>query len=620
MLSSTQLSGLNGEIGNLRVAVAAVENVRPRVGDRPAADIDLQRMAAWAMNYLIRTPRPTLNYQPIFQGNLLACPPAPDGDDPVVECDTDARMEWEWYYMRDISGRTDGRDVEAAFHLRMRSFIGADGRVWAHPGCYFELDNTAVYGEADRIVHVWGAVKILKGLAEDHKRTGSPASRELGRKVMRALKGLSAFDARGRGWFPYGMGPLRADGSPAAPGHGWNRPPAPIVESLVTYYEATGEQEALDFAIAHAEGLVENLQPGGIRFEEDGSWIGHGHTPMHAVWGVAHLGQVTGETRYLDFARRALDYAISRAPGTGWFPAVLPSFDCEETCFLSDIISVAAIIAERHPEYYDYIERYMRNYISNEVFILTPAFEEYYRRLHAGKDRTQVESGLKTLARFQGGMTRAGLNDMENILLGGSTGFWMFGCCAPEGIRTIHTTWDATICRLPPSGSQPGGVYVNMPFRRASPWGEVMSFMPDAGRVTVVASAQDSYCLRPPHWAAPEDVRAFVGGQPVTVHWAGNYVCFERVTPGDELTITYPLIAFSHSSNTGLLACQPPGEIYPVVGLSKAEAAEYSRRIPEVSVRYEWLGNMVVSVDPPPQRTPLFTGKPRTLPPPPEEW
>ena len=57
----------------------AAQAVEPLVYQRPAADIDLKRMAAWAMNYLIRTPRPRLNYQPIFQGNMLACPPAPEG-------------------------------------------------------------------------------------------------------------------------------------------------------------------------------------------------------------------------------------------------------------------------------------------------------------------------------------------------------------------------------------------------------------------------------------------------------------------------------------------------------------------------------------------------------------
>ena len=116
----------------------------------------------------------------------------------------------------------------------------------------------------------------------------------------------------------------------------------------------------------------------------------------------------------------------------------------------------------------------------------------------------------------------------------------MFGCCAPEGMRAIYTAWTETIGRLPASPLGPAGVYVNMSLSRASPWGEVVSFMPDAGRLTVKAAARDAFFLRPPHWAPHDRVRAFVGTKPVAVRWSGDYVRFDA-SPGDELTITYPL-------------------------------------------------------------------------------
>ena len=78
------------------------------------------------------------------------------------------------------------------------------------------------------------------------------------------------------------------------------------------------------------------------------------------------------------------------------------------------------------------------------------------------------------------------------------------------------------------------------------------------------------------------------------VVWSGSYVRFDGVRPGDELTIVYPLLRFSHE----------------VQGL-------WSGR-PQLRLKFEWLGNMVTSVDPPATKTPLFSGKPRLLPPPPE--
>jgi hypothetical protein len=61
--------------------------------------------------------------------------------------------------------------------------------------------------------------------------------------------------------------------------------------------------------------------------------------------------------------------------------------------------------------------------------------------------------------------------------------------------------------------------------------------------------------------------------------------------PGQELTITYPLISFSHE----------------VTGLRQVSA-------PDPKMKFEWLGNMVVSSDPTATKTPLFLGKPRGLP------
>ena len=137
------------------------------------------------------------------------------------------------------------------------------------------------------------------------------------------------------------------------------------------------------------------------------------------------------------------------------------------------MISIATLIGRSgHPEYFDYAERYLRNYISNLQFIVTPEFEAYYRRLHADKGERAVADGLEALRRFQGGIIGgSGLNDFENELLGRVSGFEMFGCCAPEGMRAIHTAWTETIGHRPESKLGPAGVYVDLGLSRALPLG-----------------------------------------------------------------------------------------------------------------------------------------------------
>jgi hypothetical protein len=412
---------------------------------------------------------------------------------------------------------------------------------------------------------------------------------------MLALEKVATWDDQGRCWLKCGMGALRADGSTVP--NGWNAQPAPLVEPLVTYYLATHDPEGLKFARAYAEGMIGNCQPDGIRFHPDGSVTSgiasppHSHATMHAVWGVAHLGVVTGNPRYINFARGVWDWMLKRGTGTGWFPA--GPDNCNETCCISDMMSIAGLIGRAgYPDYYDCLERYLRNPISNLQFVMTPDFETYYRECNASSSPEAVAAGLATLRKFQGGIIGgSGLNDYENKLLGGAAGFEMFGCCAPEGMRAIYTTWTSTIDRLPKSPAGPAGVYVNLSFTRPSKWGQVVSFMPESGRLTVKAAVRDTFFLRPPGWAPKDAVRAFVGEQPVPVIWSGSYVSF-RARKGDELTITYPLLRFTHE----------------VRGLWSGPARD-------LRMTFEWLGNMVVSASPPGGHTPLFTGKPRVLPP-----
>lgn len=398
MNNPIHIQGLTGTVSDVRVAVPAVSRIELLSDTAIPKDIDLKRMAEWAMNYLIRTPRPQYDYEPVFQCHPLRCPPTPDGQDVVVPCDTDVRMEWEWYFMRDIAGTEAGRQVEECFHARMRKYIDQDGIVWSHVGCYNESLIDTQYGDQDKIIHIWGATKILKSLSEETLRSGSAPSRELAGKVMRALKRLARWDSQGRCWFAAGMGALQADGTPLP--NGWNAHPAPILEPLVTYWRATRDREGLDFAIAYAEGILAAVQPGGILIHEDGAFDGHSHATMHTLWGLADLGLEIGEERYVEVARKAWNFMLSRGTGTGWFPA--GPDNCNETCCVSDMISTAVAIAQfGHPQYFDYAERFFRNYISNLQFILTPEFTTYYRRLHAGQEPALVEKGLEELSKFQ---------------------------------------------------------------------------------------------------------------------------------------------------------------------------------------------------------------------------
>jgi hypothetical protein len=242
------------------------------------------------------------------------------------------------------------------------------------------------------------------------------------------------------------------------------------------------------------------------------------------------------------------------------------------------MISVAALIARSgHPEYFDFAERYFRNYISSLQFIVTPEFESYYRARNKGASDAQLQRGLEVLRKFQGGIIGgSGLNDFENELLGGASGFEMFGCCAPEGMRAIHTAWINTVDRYEESPLGPAGVYVNSSLSRDSKWGRVVSFLPEQGRLTVKAAVKDTFFVRPPHWAPRESVRVFVGTERIAAVWSGAYLRLDA-QPGDELTITYPLIEFTHEV-AGLWPAAAPKLHIAFNGLAIRSSAQLPHR------------------------------------------
>jgi len=585
-----QVLGLTGTVSNVTILPA------PAPETAAVPDIDLTRMAGWAMNYLARTPRKEFGYEPVFQCHPLLCPPTPAGHDSIVSCDTDARMDWEWYYMRDITGSTQAADIEEAFHSRLRNYIAPDGKVYSDPGAFNEALPNYRYRPADKIIHIWGATKILMSLSLQYQRHHDEASKQLAHKVMLALKNLAVWNAAGdQCYFKCGMGGLRPDGSPMP--NGWNPQPAPIVEPLVMYYLATGDNDGLAFARAYAEGMIHHAQPDGIAFQPDGSvvggpfGVGHSHATAHAVWGIAHLGVVTDDAKYSEFARKYFDWMLTRGTGTGWFPAGPDS--CNETCCISDMISLATLIGRAgHPEYFDFADRYFRNYIVNLQFIVTPEFAAYYHRLNQAKGDAAIEAGLVELRKFQGGVIGgSGLNDYENQLLGGVSGFEMFGCCAPEGMRAIHTVWAETIDHLNASTLGPAGVYVNLGYSRKSPFGQVDSTSDgNTARLSVHAVDKDAYFIRVPHWSPHDQVHAMANGKEISITWSGPYVRFDAQA-GDELAVAYPLVRLEQD----------------VSGIWKSAA-------PNLHITFHWLGNSVIATDPSAKATPLYTGKPRLLP------
>ncbi len=587
---SIAIKGIAGELSDISEIDPSYKNADIF---KNTDDIDLKIMAEWAQNYLINTPRKEFDYEPVFQCHPLKCPPIPKKSDVVVACDTDARMDWEWYYMREITDNDCGTLVEEAFHNRIKRYVDKDGVVWAHAGCYNETLTDAEYKESDNVIHIWGATKILKSLCLEYQKTGDTEALNLAIRIKNSLKKLAVWDDNGRCYFAAGMGALYADKTPVS--NTWNSQPAPIIEPLVTLYKMTGEQDTLDFAKAYADGVIDKIQPDGLKFNPDGSFDGHSHATMHCMWGMCELSLETDDDKYISFAEKAFLYLLSLGTGTGWVPAATYLDNCNETCCISDMITISTLLGKwGKPHYFDYAERYFRNYISNLQFIVTPEFVKYYKKLHCDKPPAEVNEGLEILKRFQGGIVGgSGLNDYENVLLGGTCGFEMFGCCSPEGMRAIYTMWSNVAVRSSDLRGFSKGVYINFSLNADTGLANIRSAMPDHGGVLIKAKVSDDYYIRIPHWADAHKASVYVNEKKQKPVTSGAYLMVAGINKDDEITVIYPLVSFTQT----------------VSGLWSKTAGR-----PDLSLTFRWVGNMVISVSPGAEHTPLFGGRARQLP------
>jgi hypothetical protein len=558
--ASFRPSGLEGEISEaVELKRSRPSTIKLLAQEPPSRDLDLAKMARSAMNYLIRNPRPQLDYEPVFQIKPLACPPAPLGHDPIVPGDTDCRMDWEFLYMRTMSGSQDGFDVEKGLRQRILKYVGKGDLAWVPPGHYMEGEvyrGGEVQGE---VASTWATAKIILSLSETFSRTGDPKAKDLARRMFLGLRQLATWD-QGRAYFEGGSGAWK-DGK-------WVKPqqPTAAVEPIVRYWEVTGDPEALDFAKALTEGFIASpeLMKGQpqAQIAKTGEFKGHMHATLHGVWGVAHLGAIAKEPRYVEWAKRVYDFASRHGLGTGWVSAALwdqPVQLLSETCATSDLVSLATWVARAgHPEYWDHAERYIRNYMRQNQFFVTPEYEAMYRERNRAQRPEEIEAGLQRMKDFEGGFIGGPApNDWVNWMaddasFGNGERLNIFGCCVPEGMRALYTAWSAAVTPLEE------GVFVNLSFNRDSPEARVVSFLPNEGRLSVKTRKAADFYLRPPSWTPREQILAFLNGKRTRPTWGGPslaYVKFPQAKAGDELSITYPLVEFIQ--NVGLWPSKP---------------------------------------------------------------
>lgn len=570
-------------------------------------DIDLTGMAEWAFEALKKNPRPHMNYECIFSMSLLKYPPypGPDEHDPITTGDTENRMDWEFGYLKDMLGDNSGDKIAAGLRNRIMSHLRDDGLCWVTNDCFSALPGV--------FANQWTTGKLLISLSNDYKRTRDKSLQPVCRKMFEGLRARADW-IDGKAYYAGGNSSWNKTGWAITDATPYN--PAMLPESIATYYEAFGDEEALDFVLAFAKGEVANEQwnnwimrdPSKLSAEQkdqmkytnsnfyiwptapqtsnlavrpDGSFDHHSHMRGHNGWGIAHIAFLTRDPELVAWSKRLLDFFLTHGTDYGWIPESQTYPRRSETCAVADVIDMAVYVAQcGYPEYWDVVERFVRNYIREAQFFVTPDYEKLYTLLHPGPDG---EKGLTSVRKLQGGFQGAmGVNDR----CFSKNSMDMMGCCFPEGMRALHTAWSNTIT----SGKD--GVWINMSFARDSKEAEVLSYLPDLGRMRVKSKVTAKYWLRPPSWVQKDSVKIYLNGKEHPLVWKDSYIYLTKVRKGDVIDLIYPMVSFIQKQT-----------------VKNAEGE------PDRHITVSWLGNTVVNLEPKGEQLPVYQQVPRPLPP-----
>ena len=80
-----------------------------------------------------------------------------------------------------------------------------------------------------------------------------------------------------------------------------------------------------------------------------------------------------------------------------------PVRELSETCATSDMVSVAFWIAQAgFPEYWDHVERALRNYLRPQQFFVTADYEALYRKVNADKSEKEKRDTIESVAAESG--------------------------------------------------------------------------------------------------------------------------------------------------------------------------------------------------------------------------
>jgi len=156
-------------------------------------------------------------------------------------------------------------------------------------------------------------------------------------------------------------------------------------------------------------------------------------------------------------------------------------------------------------------------------------------------------------------------------------------CCTGNGSRALYYVFKKIV------EFKDSELRVNLLLNRASPWADILSYIPNLGQVDVkIKKPCASVAIRVPEWVkdSNDQVICRINDRPHELHWEGRYVTIGKASPGDTIQISFPIsertvketVRFAHQrlrlmvggvpytfilKGNNVVSVSPPGKNYP---------------------------------------------------------
>ena len=538
---------------------AAVASFRGEYSDVLVPDTcDLEERARlFVDNFLNSITVPELMDEPFNRGRFNLFPPRLTLDPGGYECGL-AKYREALPLLRMMTGSKKGLDIDQAWAANILKCIGPDGL------CYIPLVGRPWDGIGDSYYYsdmkgknvqfyvnlLTGEARLMGTLATYYENTGDEVWNRTARGVVDALTKLAvvvddwAFFPRSTPF--YGEAPLTREKTQEAisdalqPTFGETKNDFPehigrMVTGLSQYYRVSGYEPAKQLSYR----LVNYMRR--TKYIEE--WNSHFHCVSLVIQGMLELARVTHDQELAEYARRQYDFAktgekMIALPQIGFFVNAQGKAGMEG-CVIGDMTALAVKLTQLDmgDQYWEDVDRYVRNTLI-AIQRTHPGYAEavFAKLWEQGKTRQAPVEYNELADRLPQRLVGSFGNDSLPNDIFDST--YMDSCCNGNCARALYYAWKS-ILKYEPSRKE---LKVNLMLNRTSPWADISSYIPYAGRVEIETKQPlTSLKVRAAKWVDNQQVVCRIGGQTRQIAWSGRYLEAGSVKPGETVTLEFPI-------------------------------------------------------------------------------